>query len=301
MCRRSLSVLLCAVVLVALSLSVCVAQITSYPSPDSGVKGSGAIRFGVDGKIGAFDINVARAGNLLLGGFKFSEISPTSVSRGNVIYSRTIESLEVRGNFATVKAVGYWNNMLCNIQVEALDDNPCGDWFRIVARPFFLDIIYEAAGGVIRGDIVVFSNPVPDCFAKGIGAIAASSGVGRFDFNAVKTGGVVKGRLFYSEYLFTANSIRPRVSIYLPAVAELRVSGLVGTFSGIGRLNGVPARIEVRVVDWSPTYRRADEFYIKAMPLAVDVLSAAGYQAGGPLVAGELTVGTSSPVEPAAP
>lgn len=297
MSRVTASVFLWATALITLAAAVCLAQNTPYPSPDAGVKGVGAIRFGVDGRIGTFDINVAKAGKLFLGGFKFSDADSTA-TRGNYIYSRTIESLEVRGNFVTVVAMGYWNNMPCSITVEALDDNPSGDWFRIVARPFFLDVIYEAAGGVIKGDIVVYSNPAPDCFAKGIGAIRVNAGVGKFDFSVVKEGGVVKGRLFYDEYLLSAVSIRPRVSIYLPMVDNMTVSGLMGTFSGIGRLNGRPAKIEVRVIDWSPTYRRADEFYIKAMPLSVDVLRASGYQAGGPLVSGELTVGVVIPTTP---
>lgn len=291
MCKRTASVLLHAIALIMLSVVVCLGQVMPSPSPDAGVKGMGAIRFGADSRVGLFDINVAKAGNLLLGGFKFSEISSTA-TRGNVIYSRTIESLEVRGNFATVTATGYWNNMLCRITVEALDDNPSGDWFHIVARPFFLTVIYDASGGVFKGDITVFSKPTPDYFAKGVGAIGVTAGVGKFDFGVVKVNGVPSGRLFYEEYLMTASPIaRPQVSIYLPVPADLTVIGLVGTFSGIGRMNGVPAKIEVRVIDWSPTYRRADEFYIKATILGVDSFAAAGYQAGGPLVSGELTVG----------
>lgn len=296
MLKRTAFVILSSLALILLVSSFSIAQVTPYPEPDEGVRGWGAIPLNVNSAVGQFDINVWRSGNVLFGGFKYAEIG-TSTVRRNVIYSTRITSLVISGNFATVKALGYWNNMPSVITIEALDDNPSGDWFHIVAQPQSpLPIIYDQAGGLIKGDIVVYGRPIPDCWAKGDGTIAVTTSgnlpnVGRFNFQAERYGDIVKGRLSYMEYNPAGYSVRPRVSIYVPELAKLDVQGLNGYMAGKGTLNGIPAIVEVKVIDWSPTYRMPDEFYISATPLA-DVANVPPYYAGGPLTSGALTVGS---------
>lgn len=131
-----------------LAASTALAQTSPNPVPDAGVRGSGAIPPPYGGALGVFDVNAARSGDVLFGGFRYQELRPDG-TRGQVIYSQAVTGLRVLGNTATVDAVGYWNNMLCDLTIEALDDLS-GDWFHITARPRGpLTIIYDQAGGLI--------------------------------------------------------------------------------------------------------------------------------------------------------
>lgn len=296
--------MLLAFVPVVLLVGLCgasVAQISPYPVPDQGIKGQGAIQIAY-GNLGLFDINVARSGGLLIGGFRFTEVTPTG-QRVNVIFSKQLVDLRIEGNVGTVRAVGYWNNMLSDITLVALDDLS-GDNLHIIARPRnMLPVIYDQQGGVIKGDIVVFgAPPAPDVYTKGYGAIAIPTGIagaiGKFRFDAASIDGMVRGSLYYAECRQNAVSIeRPRVHIYLPRVQFLRVDGNVAVFGGPGSFNGRPAKVEVRAVDWSmigTPLPRPDEFYIKAVSLTADSVSSVAYEAGGPLIpgSGDIVVGT---------
>lgn len=300
MARRILLVL----VPVALLAGLCgasVAQISPYPVPEQGIKGEGAIQLAY-GNLGLFDINVASSGGVLIGGFRFTEVTPTG-QRLSVVFSKQIVDLQINGNVGTVKAVGYWNNMLSDITLIALDDLN-DDNLHIIAQPRgMLPVIYERQGGVIKGDIVVYGPPPsPDVYTKGYGAIAIPFGtarnIGRFRFDAVSIGGQVRGSLYYAEWRENATSIeRPPVCIYLPRVQFLRVEGNVAVFGGPGSFNGRPAKVEVRAVDWSmlnTPLPRPDEFYIKAVAATADSVSPVAYEAGGPLIpgSGDVVVGT---------
>ncbi len=273
------------------------AQVSILPSPEAFVKGYGAIRIASDGKIGTFDLSVIKIGSQVSGFIKFTE-GNTNATRTQIIFSSKIESLEIRGNFATIKAKGFWNRMPSDITVEVLDDNPSGDWFHIIAKPIgSLPVIYDVAGGVVKGDIVVYSRPENDCYAKGWGSISLNLGIAKFEFEATRLGGTTQGKLNYTEYSLITSVAKPKIVIDLPKVTELWVDGLEGSFSGIGTLNGIPAKIYVRVIDWSPTYRRPDEFYIKATPLVSSIFPAGGYKSGGPLSSGEISVGIIKPTD----
>jgi hypothetical protein len=294
MCKNPALIGAYVIALIALSAAVCLSQIVPYPTPEAGVNGSGAIQFGADNTVGSFNMDVSGAGRMLFGGFQFSENQSGNL-RGNYIYSNTIETLEVQDNSATVTATGYWNNMPCIITLQVLDDDANGDWFRIVAQPLFVDVTYEAASSVILGNLVVFRVPPPDCFANGLGSITVNGGRGTFEFSVGKSNGVVNGGLTYEESLSSRAFLRPRASIYLPLAVELSVLSTDGMFSGIGTLNGLPATIEVRVTDLNPAYPVADGFYIRATPLNVNLQAPGGYQAGGPIVAGQINLGIVTP------
>lgn len=294
--RRVLYILLPAVLLASLC-GASLAQIAPVPLPEAGVRGSGAIPLRTNATLGAFDINVAKSGDVLLGGFRYQEVGLASSIRGNVILSKTITSLTVSGNTATILADGYWNNMPATIKIEVLDDNPSGDWFHITAVPKGpLTIIYDQAGGVIKGDIVVYGG-ASNSFANGYGTIAVSNtNIGKFKFEATSVGGIVRGSLNYAEYSPIASTAftRPPISIFLPAVQYLRVEGNTAVFGGVGKLNGRLAKIEVRAIDNSMLMgpiARPDEFYIKAQTDATTEIADISYEAGGP-VKGEITVGT---------
>jgi len=292
--RRIAPAVVLAVALAAAMGSCSFAQIA--PVPDAGVRGSGAIQVH-ETNLGVFEINVARSGSILFGGFKYKEMSPDAATRGAIIYSQAITALKIEGNHAWINAVGYWNGMWSDLMVECIDDLN-DDWFHIVARPRSpLTIIYDEAGGVIKGDIVVYStSPPADCFAKGEGTIAVLKNIGKFSFRAEKVGGVVKGSVYYVEHnpMIMAPTIRPRVRIYLPAIERFQVVENRAIMTGRGTLNGRPAKIEVKAVDnvrpGSPGTALRDEFYIKATPLDTDALSNLSYQAGGPLTSGDIVV-----------
>ncbi|MCL6518512.1 MAG: hypothetical protein K6T99_01650 [Armatimonadetes bacterium] len=295
MLRRTALVVIAAALMAVVFSPHLTAQTT--PVPEASVKGTGAIL--VDQTTyGVFDINVARSGNVLFGGFKYQELPSNPSIRPCVIYSRSVTGLRIEGNHAWIHAVGWWNGMAANLMVEVIDDLN-QDWFHIVAKPLNspLPIIYDKAGGVIKGDIVVYSAPpTPNLSAKGQGTIAVGKNTGKFTFEASKINGVVKGSLYYVEYnpLVQAVSIRPPVKIYLPAVEHLQISENVAVMVGKGTFNGRPALIEVKAIDNAapddPSTSLRDEFYIRAIPLVSDSLSKIAYSAGGPLTSGDIAV-----------
>lgn len=298
---RRISTILAALTLVAGLCVASAAQVSPYPVPEQGIKGEGAIQL-AHGNLGLFEINVARTGSQIFGGFRFTEVTPDG-QRVNVVFSRQVVELQINGNVGTARAVGYWNNMLSDITLVALDDLN-DDNLHIIARPRnMLPVIYDQQGGVIKGDIVVYgAQPSPDAYTKGYGAIAIPTGtitrVGRFRFDAVSIGGNVRGTLFYSEWNQNATALqRPPVCIYVPRVQFLRVEGNVAVFGGPGAFNGRPANVEVRAVDWSMVngpIPRPDEFHIKAVAATADTVTPIAYEAGGPLIpgSGDIVVGT---------
>jgi len=79
MFRRAIFVLMSALLLTGAFAVYSSAQ-TTLPivEPDAGVKGSGVIAVN-NTTLGAFDINVARFGSRLAGGFRYGEITPTAM------------------------------------------------------------------------------------------------------------------------------------------------------------------------------------------------------------------------------
>ena len=292
MYRRIAFILLAAITLAAVAGSTALGQATT---PTAYVKGSGAIQLSQT-NLGLFDVNVVRFGTVPTGGFRYTEVASNSTKPIAVIVSRTLKSLVVRGNFATIMADGFWNGVLCNLTVECLDDNPSGDWFHINAKPINspLPVIYDAAGGVIKGDIVVFSQPAQAGYAKGYGTIATTNNcIGKFQFWAELTSAGVAGAINYVDYnpISMSPVVRPRAVIYVPRVQTLTITGNVAVLTGPGTLNGRPAQVQVTAIDNSLSFGpvRRDEFYIKAIPLTTDSISAI-YQAGGPLTSGDIVV-----------
>jgi len=291
--KRTAIVLVFAVTLAALSGVLAFAQ--------CGVKGVGSIHTS-NTNIGTLSINVARSGQVLTGGFRYTEVNPISLSPVNrpiaVIYSTKLVSVDVTGNVGRVKAVGFWNGVLSNLYVEALDDNPSGDWYLIRAIPINsqLPVLYEASGGVFKGDIDVYCAPTIG-YTYGEGTIAvprpdsAVPNIGKFAFKAeVTNDGNVRGVIHYVEYYPYNNSVvrRPRVTIYVPAVQRLEFPGTnEAILVGRGTLNGRPADVVVRAVD-----NRPDFFYIKATCPSTSPSAWPEYSAGGPLTSGNIKVVT---------
>ncbi|MDH7600898.1 MAG: hypothetical protein QHI38_01970 [Armatimonadota bacterium] len=293
MSRRLGLVVLAAVLATMVAGSACFAQLTV---PNAYVKGSGAIKIGDSKNIGQFEINVVKQGPVVSGGLKFTEIAPNSTKPVAVIVSRVVKTLCVQGNFATVTAEGLWNNTPVEIKVECLDDNPSGDWFHIRAKPIrsLLPVIYDAAGGVIKGDIVVFSQPAVYGYAKGCGAIRTSNaGIGRFWFTAELTAAGVRGWINYVDLnpLATSITARPTAVIYVPRIDWAAIEGNSIKMRGKGTLNGQPALVEVKAVDNGPFAAGVapDEFYIRATSPTADAVTAV-YEAGGPLIGGDIVV-----------
>lgn len=296
-------VLVAAVTLAVVSGSLAFAQ--------CGVRGLASIHVS-NTNVGTLSINVAKAGNILTGEFRYTEVSPTGTRPVCIIYSQRLTSVDVRGNFATVKAVGFWNGIASNLLIEALDDNPSGDWLHVQAIPInsMLPVQYNAAGGVFRGDLVVYAAPPVTGYANGEGTIAVPNSasivpnIGKFAFKAQSTSAGVQGAIAYTEYTPTAATAiqRPKAAIYVPQVQSLVITGNTAVLKGKGTLNGRPADVEVTAIDTgmlmdpsgSPV-NRPDEFYIKAVTIVGDTeMPTIIYQAGNPLKTGYIVVGSTT-------
>lgn len=297
--RRIAFVLVAAVTLAAVSGSYALAQ--------SGVKGVASIATS-NVNVATLNINVVKNGSVLTGGFRYTEvcpISPTnSITRPScTIYSQQLTSVDVKGNFATVRAIGFWNGMLAEVLVECLDDNPSGDWIHIRAIPIksAITAFYEASGGVIKGDVAVYGPPAVVGYATGSGTItipvadSTVPNIGRFSFKAEKTTAGVKGTIYYTESTpYCAVAQRPKVTIYVPAVQGMVIDGRTAVLMGKGTLNGRPAEIEVRAADNSSPMGPAtslDEFHIRAVTLVDDTrMPQYLYEAGGRVRTGDIKV-----------
>ena len=291
MIRRMFAILLPALLLAVLCVQSG-AQLSPYPTSDASVRGWGAIPVRTDA-VGVFDINVSRSGANLYGGLKFTE-SVNTGTRGHAIVSTRILELTAAGNTATVKAEGYWNNMPAWITVEVLDDNFSGDWFHVTAVPKGpLTILYDAAGGLLKGDVSVYVKPAKEYYAKGFGYITANTNIARFQFSAEQRGGVVSGSAHYLAYpVNSTGAARLPINIYLPKLSYFTVEGNTALLGGMGTFNGRPAKIDIRALDNSrlmiPVIR-PDEFYITASPTANDIRPVE-YEGGGPLRMGDITI-----------
>lgn len=296
--KRILLVLLAA--LTALGCGAALAQSTDVvPPPEAGVRGSGAIPV-FDKGIGAFDVNVWRAGGALYGGFRYSEADAAG-RRTSFITTRLVTEMTITGNFAVVRAVGTWNGMPADLMIEALDDTPSGDWLHIVAKPQGpLTVILERAGGVVKGDLVVFSAPPPpDLHARGAGTIAVGRSLGRFKFAADRIGDVPEGSIAYAECEPVSTTIRPRVQISVARIDTFEVKDNTAFMAGRGTLNGRPALVKMQVVDNARPDSASllpDHFRIAAQTLTnATEMPTFFYEAGGPLRSGDVAVWATAP------
>lgn len=305
--RSALAVLLLPLLAVGLS-----AQTDRQPVPDAYVRGFGAIAFSADPTstakptMGVFSISVNRFGNDLLGWISYYEILPTG-KPGARIVANELKKLDIQGNMATIDALGRFNNQIAHIRVEVLDDNPSGDWLRITAHGGMLPVqYYDAAGGVVQGDIIVWTRPDPVPFTRGSGAIQVMNQnmptnlVGNFQFNVVQWPAGAEGFLAYHQFnpsrIWDANAVR----ITMPEAVKLEVQGSVAVFHGKGDLNGKPVRIVARVADnvrppVMPSPAAADYMMIEAW---APVAAATGpvFRAEGPVIRGDLLVGFFYPM-----
>ncbi|MBI2843281.1 MAG: hypothetical protein HYX78_07750 [Armatimonadetes bacterium] len=296
--KKSAAYLILAAALVVLGSVAASAQVDILP-PDAGVHGSGAIALHNDSTIsrtvGLFDIKVAQYGDALHGGFRFAEVTADGV-RQHTVASKDLKSLKfLARNHAVITAVGYLDSWHAEITLEVLDD-VAGDWLHIVAKPINspLDFIYERAGGVIKGDIVVFHRAEVTAYAKGEGVIAVGRNLGRFAFHAESSSAGVNGKIYYAEYSPWISSMMPwpRVRIEVPHVAVLTVEGNKAVLAGHGAINGHPAKVTVIAVDNSMVLTPLpvpDEFTIHAI-----TESGREYKASGPLRHGDIVVGTAN-------
>lgn len=301
--RSALAVFLLPFLAVGLS-----AQNDRHPVPDAYVRGFGAIAFSADDTgtakptTGVFSINVNRLGEKLLGWISYYEVSPSG-KPGARIVANEMSELDIQGNMATIDAVGRFNNQVAHIRVEVLDDNPSGDWMRITAHGSMLPVeYYVAAGGVVRGDIAVWTKPEAVPFTRGSGAIMVRNQttltnlVGNFQYNVAQWPACAEGFLTYHQ--FNPNRIwdSTGVRILMSEADKLEVDGNTAVFQGKGVLNGKPVRIATKVGDnvkppVRPSPNGADYLSIEAWGPASTADTGPVFKAEGPVVRGDLLVG----------
>lgn len=288
------------------------AQIAPTPGPpDAYVRGSGVIlvpgpdNSSIRPNMGIFNINVTRVGNQCYGGFTYNEVTPAGVRVVSIMSRRVVSLVLTSANFAVVRAEGViadaHGSRQCCLTIEALDDNPSGDWFHIRADGCMLPVIlYDKAGGVVKGDIAIWQKPAGVAYAKGEGAIevpspdAASKNIGAFWFKGELTSAGPVGTISYAEYnpLTNTGIARPRVQIYVPRLSAMKVVGYTATLAGPGMINGKPCFVTVVGVDTAMLDCICpDRFSIEAVDPA-SFSEKPLYFAAGPLIKGDIVVGT---------
>lgn len=290
------------ILMVLASVAASAQEMPTPIPPDAGVKGLGAISC-LDGKTqGMFDINVVRwdsADALVpIGGWiSFTEVGANGV-RLNSVVAKQIKSLTVNGNTAEVVATGYWNGRPAEVRIAVLDDNPSGDNLRIVATPIGPTAIttiapYTRQGGVVKGDISVFSKQQQTAYASGAGTLAVGTNYGKFEFKVRANATLAEGTIIYTESnpRLMRPGIAPLVTILVQKITSLKVDGNVALIEGVGTLNGKPVQVTLKVADnnkpgiMAPTVSR-DIFGIQA----VFADGSVAYTASGPLVSGDIVV-----------
>jgi len=249
-----------------------------------------------------FNINVTDFRGLLYGGMNYRRVSPDGKLK-SYMFSTRIESLEVRGNFATIRAQAIHNGRKACMFVEVLDDNPSGDWARFQANGCMLTVVYEdTSGGLVSGDIRVWTKPAPRAMAFGAGAIAlpgvtigGKPGLGVFQFKAETTPWGPAGSLHYTDAPVTAAASAN--TIFVPRWERFVASGNRAEMAGPGYWNGRPAIVVVNVEDnVDPRLRYLvapppDFFAIHAKLAGPDIRPGApDYAAKGPVVRGDIVV-----------
>ena len=323
MTKRISWIALAVLALVTLTYVAATAQIAPIPQPDAYVRGSGAINVPNSStlpNLGLFNINVWREGNKLYGGFNYTEVTPSG-ARVVAIVSKELLALSIVGNTATIEAKGVLtksgSTRECYLTLTVLDDLNM-DNLHIRAHGGMLPVIYyDAQGGVIKGDIVVWQKPWGFGYASGYGEIKVPSpdstrpNIGCFRFKGECSSAGVMGMITYSEIVpaITTAISKPVVRIDVPKLSRMLVSGNKAVLEGPGMLNGKPVFVTVVAVDNEKTpvdcpagtdCKLPDWFSIKAVAQNTDAVKPA-YYAEGPLARGDIKVGTYSEPPPPPP
>ncbi|MEJ5298291.1 MAG: hypothetical protein WHZ52_09680 [Armatimonadota bacterium] len=254
-----------------------------------------------------FHINVTDFRGLLYGGMNYRRVTPDGKLK-SYMFSTRIEALEIKGNFATIRAQAVYNGKPACMFVEVLDDTPSGDWAHFQANGCMLTVIYEdTAGGLNSGDIKVWTKPAPRAVAMGAGAIALPGPVvdkqrlGVFQFKAETTPAGPAGSLHYTDSPYNAASFGN--NIFVPRWEKFGAVANRAEMAGRGYWNGRPAMVVVKVednVDPRARYLVApppDFFEVQAKLLNADPrLGAPEYVAGGPVIRGDIIVKTERAV-----
>jgi hypothetical protein len=287
-------------------------------APNSGVRGSGIAAItdstgAATPKLVQYNINVAQAGTTLFGTFQWMEATPTATNtfvQPRIIVSKKIDTLAISDGVATITADGYLNDRPATITLICTEDS-AGDTIQIDATTIVppgsaMPVVnYQALAKVIKGTLVVFSQPATASFARGAGVIHVSpTNDGQFNFSATSVPAGVSGSLHYVDYnkMVLSPMIRPFVVIDVAKFDTLVVTGDTAVITGKGLINGVPANVTLNVADLAPPVKPGvtttvfDTFAIEAdviSAIPVSVTSWNGqYKASGPVVIGDIVVGT---------
>lgn len=304
----------CCIMLVALVLalgSTVMAQQADI-APDAYVRGAGVVQFS-NTNYAEFNVNVSQVGPAFFGGFKWAEYrltaTPTNIAvRPIVVVSKQVTAMRfLANNHVVVEAIGYYMDRPAKVTFEALDDLNM-DWVKVTADTIvppgstIPTIHYEKAGGVAKGSVTVYRKPVTGYIATGNGAIMVKRNIGTFSFKFVSNSAGASGSLFYQEFnpMVMSAVVRPVARIELNKVTLMKVDGKRAYIEGTGVLNNLPARITVTAQDnvWPGSPLTVlDYFAITATP-TVPTFVAADYAAAGPVIRGDIFVGTFGIVGP---
>lgn len=321
---RAARAALCALVLSAACSAASLAQssaILPRLEPDATVRGYGVVNIAVpDASLvplqAIFRLDVVVAGNESRGGFVWTELRANGARNATVVTRRILSTTFPASNHAVIEAEGFLNGKPAKITVEALDDLDM-DWIHVHAESSAADTPpYDRAGGVAKGQIIIWHRPVVSDAAKGAGsikierpgvtpAVVLPQNIGNFQFSAANTSAGAIGMLSYQEInpMILGPINRPRVVVNVPKIKSLEITGNLAVIQGPGLLNGKPVWVRATARDTHKPIPPGsempegppDRFSITCTDPNVDSLLPA-YHAEGNLFRGDIVVvaGTAS-------
>ncbi len=262
---------------------------------ESLVKGSGHLVGATP--LGNFELMAIKGPGAPVGSLLFVG-HPTDASQPIVIALRVVTALAVEGRVGRIEGEGTLNGEGARVVIEAQDlvapGGPRDVFDRLSIKAVSSDAEVVVAGNVRNGDILVVKPPPPPLHeVHGTGVIAVTNeAVGMLDVRAALRVGpdgrpVVEGAFVFKEH--GADRNRPRNVVTSKRLIEMVVENRKATIRAEVLFNGRPA-LAVLAIEDNRGPGDPDDTPKDAFRLTVRRGNETLYEAGGPLVQGDLFV-----------